>query len=149
MNCWCALLEALLQKALFLLHHQDTASFIRFLAFIPYQTSTNPRSYDDLQSVEAWLYPYGMLLSRGLIRYRTRVLYQTLRKGGGHAARPTPRLIYIDVLTQGHFIDYVTPHNLVKNINMNASISFPYNSRQNPNLTAGFFFPSSTLDEEG
>jgi len=52
----------------------------------------------------------------------------------------TTRLIYIYVPTQGIFIGYVTSHNLVKNINLNASISFTYNSRQNLNLTAGFFF---------
>ena len=52
----------------------------------------------------------------------------------------TPPAIKIYVPTQGIFIGYVTLYNLVKNINLNASISFTYNSRQNLNLTAGFFF---------
>ena len=52
----------------------------------------------------------------------------------------TPQLIYIYVLVQGLFTWYVTLYNLGKNIYLNASISFTYNSRQNLNLAARFFF---------
>jgi len=48
--------------------------------------------------------------------------------------------MYIYVPTQGPFTWYVTMYNLVKNINLNASISFSYNSRQNPNRPSRFFF---------
>ena len=148
MNCWCALLGSVAPEST-IPTASPGCSKLHPRCSIPYQyQNPNPLSLGRWKDRprpggRAWLYPYGMLSSRGLVRYRTRVIYQTLRKGGGQAARPTPRLIYIYVLTQDIFTWYVTPHNLVKNINLNASISFTYNSRQNPNLTAGFFFRSS------
>ncbi len=140
MNCWCVLLGSVAPESAIPTASPGCSKLHPVVVPISYQNLSRPRSSEQPKPGEAQLYPYRILSSRGSSRYRTRVPYQPLWKGGGQAARPTPRLIYIYVPTQGIFIAYVTLHNLVKNINLNASILFPYNSRQNPNLIAGFFF---------